>query len=56
VKRNPTVGNMSFWVGLFIGFPMLNIGCVAQLRHGPWLAARLTPPSAPLAARSYILF
>jgi len=34
VKRNPTVGNMSFWVGLFIGFPMLNIGCVAQLRHG----------------------
>jgi len=28
VKRNPTVGNMSFWVGLFIGFPMLNIGYI----------------------------
>lgn len=52
VKRNPTVGNMSFWVGLFIGFPMLNIGCVVSTTTPASVRHRLTSRTPA----SYILF
>ncbi len=26
IRRNETLGNMIFWIGLMAGFPLLNIG------------------------------